>query len=72
MLTNSDTRLKLTFNTAWAPPNIIIEKASEMFPGLEFTLKYYEGGGGFKGVLKCKGGEVIDEWSGEYKGSRGG
>jgi hypothetical protein len=61
-----------TFSTAWSPPLPVIQKMSEMYPDLTFTLKYYECGVGYKGMYKCKGGEVVDEMEGKYRGNRGG
>lgn len=61
-----------TFMTPWSPPNKIIFKMSEMFPQLEFKLKYYEIGMEFQGTLILKGGNVIKNESKKYKGGRGG
>ena len=74
-----DTRFRKTtrgcimnFNTAWSPPTPVIMQASRLFPKLEFHLEYWECGAGFKGVLRVKGGEIIEEWTDAYRGSRGG
>jgi len=60
------------FDTAWSPPIPVVRKMSEMFPNLLFTLKYWEGGVGFKGVFKVKGGEVLRDETTSYYGYRGG
>lgn len=70
--TDKGNRLTITFQTAWSPPIPIVEKASEMFPLLEFTLKYFERGGAFQGVYKIKDGTILEDSSREYKGNRGG
>lgn len=61
-----------SFQTAWAPPTPVVLAASLKFPELEFELKYYEGGCGYKGVFACKNGEVSQDETKEYSGSRGG
>lgn len=65
-------RVKYTFSTAWSPPLPIIEALAERFPKLKFSLKYYECGCAFKGYIKYKKGEVVEEGSGSYSGPRGG
>lgn len=47
------------FNTKWSPPEEIVQKASKMFPDLEFTLTYGEPNMDFAGVLACKDGKVL-------------
>jgi len=46
------------FESAWAPPSAWMEKISEDFPGLDFSLKYDEPGMGFMGVDTAKAGEL--------------
>lgn len=67
-----DGRITYTFSTAWSPPLPIIKALAERFPKLKFSLKYYECGCAFKGYIKYKKGEVVEEGSGSYSGSRGG
>jgi len=62
----------VSFQTAWSPALPVIQKMSEMFPELSFTLKYFECGGGFKGVYECKAGKVLKNETSKYKGNRGG
>lgn len=62
----------VSFQSAWAPPLPLILKASEMFPKLVLTLKYYEMGAGFKGTYKVQGGRVLSESETKYSGTRGG
>ncbi len=60
------------FQTAWAPPLPVIQKASELFPGLKFTLKYYEAGMCFQGEIVAQDGKIVKHLEGEYIGNRGG
>lgn len=64
--------IEITFETAWAPPWPVILAASKRFPALAFDLRYFERGQGFNGWLRCEGGEVVVDESGDYFGSRGG
>lgn len=64
--------LHYTFATAWSPPLPAVVKMSEKFPELLFTLRYWEGGMGFQGVFKVKGGECLKDLCGDYRGYRGG
>ena len=65
-------RLIFNFSTAWAPPEPIIRKLIEMFPGLSFTHEYYEAGACFSGGITGEAGNVTHTWSSEYYGNRGG
>lgn len=66
-------RLTYHFETAWSPPEPLIKKMGEMFPNLNFTMKYYEAGMGFKGVIQIEAGQVVEEnHSDNYRGHRGG
>lgn len=60
------------FDTAWSPPCPIVLEMSKKFPDLKFTLKYWEGGSGFKGVFKCVDGGVTKTEMSSYRGHRGG
>ncbi len=62
----------VSFQTAWSPPTPIILRASELFPSLTFTLRFYEMGAGYKGVLKVKAGKILADETTEYRGQRGG
>jgi len=71
-LTENKTSLKYRFDTAWSPPIKVVTAMAHMFPMLTFTLKYFEGGIGFQGRYTIKGDEIIEEFSGDYHGNRGG
>lgn len=43
------------FMTAWSPCIKIIEKLIELYPDLDITFAYYEGGEGFAGILDSNG-----------------
>lgn len=51
------------FLTAWSPPQEFVMTASEMFPDLTFTLRYYEGGMCFAGYDVLKNGELLETWN---------
>lgn len=62
----------VSFSTAWSPPTPVVMEMSVKFPELTFTLRFYEMGAGFKGVLKVKNGIVLEENETTYHGQRGG
>lgn len=68
----SQGRASFVFNTAWSPPIPVVEALLKKFPKLKVTLRYYEGGCGFQGVLSAKDGEVLEADQYEYRGRRGG
>lgn len=49
------------FDTAWGPPEPLVEAASEQHPELEFVLRYGEPGGGFAGEVKYISGLAISD-----------
>lgn len=64
---DSKTELSYSFDTAWSPPDNWLKNVSAMFPKLEFTLNYEEGGVGFKGEAYAFEGNFSDnceEWDG--------
>lgn len=70
---NSNNRRTLyLFDTAWSPPKPLIVKMSEMFPDLNFKLKFWECGCAFKGVYVCEKGEILEDIESNYRGPRGG
>jgi hypothetical protein len=71
---NYDGAIKLTyhFQTAWSPAKPVIIKMGELFPTLNFELRYFESGAGYHGLLRIENGVVIDDKRGEYFGERGG
>ena len=64
--------LTYSFDSAWSPPEPVIEKMAKMFPSLRFCLRYFEGGAGFNGIFVCENGEITNAQSGDYFGNRGG
>jgi len=60
------------FSTAWAPPLAAFDKIARDWARLKFTLRYFESGMGFNGVVVWKDGERIVDESGDYFGNRGG
>lgn len=65
-------KVHYAFQTAWSPPLPVAAKLSEEYPELKVTLRYWEGGNGFKGVSQFRGGECVRETNSSYSGSRGG
>ncbi len=65
-------RVEINFDTAWSPPQPVILRASELYPELEFELRYFERGMGFSGCYCCRAGRVLSDESGDYFGPRGG
>jgi hypothetical protein len=59
------TRLGMSFDSAWAPPEHAIQVISALCPKLRFRLCYEEGGCNFAGFAEYKAGGVISEDSGE-------
>ena len=60
------------FDTALSPPRQVIEKAAELYPALQFELRYFERGAQFNGFFYCSDGEVETDERGLYFGDRGG
>jgi len=69
---HNNRRTLFYFDTAWSPPKAVILKMSEMFPDLNFKLKYWECGAGFKGAYECENGIIVQDESSNYRGNRGG
>jgi len=69
---DDEAEIMYNFNSAWSPPNPVILKMSEMFPELEFDLRYFECGAAFNGTFRCQAGKVLRDESGSYFGRRGG
>ena len=77
---------KVSFMTAWSPPSQeLISALAKKFPKVTFCLEYFERGAAYCGGFTCYGeedwpyeemafapGEVMGEWSGDYRGVRGG
>ncbi len=68
----TDQRADLEFCTAWSPPLAVIVELSQQFPQLSLTLKFWEGGNGFRGILRTKAGRILKAANYDYKGHRGG
>lgn len=58
--------IEYQFCTAWGPPISWLEKVSELYPELYFTLKYAESGCNFAGVLEIQDGEEISDLQYSY------
>jgi hypothetical protein len=62
----------IEFETAWSPPEAVIQKLAAMFPDHTFDLSYYEGGVGFCGQARWSGGQEQFHHQTDYSGPRGG
>jgi hypothetical protein len=71
-LQEQDRELFYAFQSAWSPPLPVIKKMGEMFPKLNFDLRYFEAGMGFNGMYRIEKGKVVSDESGNYFGNRGG
>lgn len=49
------------FDTPWGPPAPFVERASELYPELEFTIRYGEPGSGFAGEMRCVSGLCVED-----------
>lgn len=65
-------KASITFNTAWSPAIPLFKAMAKKFPNITLTVKYFEQGMQFQGVFKAKGGEVLEDSTKPYSGSRGG
>tara|TARA_Y100001937_G_scaffold128673_1_gene206631 strand:- start:2412 stop:3134 length:723 start_codon:yes stop_codon:yes gene_type:complete len=52
--------LCLGFDTAWAPPIPWLQKVTDRYKRLKFTLEYQEEGMGFEGKAFAREGELVD------------
>jgi hypothetical protein len=62
---HGDNHLDFYFDTAWSPPIDGFAHISTMFPTLDFTITYEEGGMGFFGAVRIVNG-LTAQSSGEY------
>jgi len=68
-----DTRLAMSFLSAWAPPLPVIKVLAEMYPECRIKLNYYECGVAFKGSVSYSNGQIVANMeSSNYAGGRGG
>lgn len=58
---NFNNQTEIEFDTAWSPPAPIIYELAMMFPTMKFTLRYFEEGNMFGGVIEAAYGEVIND-----------
>lgn len=66
-LDDFEDNLAINFETAWAPPEPVIEAYSKKYPLLTFRLEYLEPGMGFRGIHEIgDGGKWIEVWSEHY------
>lgn len=61
-----------SFRSAWAPPAPVIIAMAERFPELRFRMLSYEMGAAYQSALVLESGEVVEEWTADYSGDRGG
>jgi hypothetical protein len=54
---------EVTFDSAWGPPVVFVDRLAAMFPALHFVLEYAEGGMGFGGRRVYFKGSLTEEIS---------
>ena len=64
--------MHIEMDTAWSPPIPVIEAMAKKFPGLIFTLRFFECGAGFNGYHRWEKGKIVEAKEGDYFGNRGG
>tara|TARA_R100000808_G_C2131487_1_gene140623 strand:+ start:123 stop:848 length:726 start_codon:yes stop_codon:yes gene_type:complete len=52
--------LNFSFDTAWSPPTNWLQKVTERYPSLKFTLEYTEEGMGFEGKAFARDGQLVN------------
>ena len=57
----TDDWIEYEFSSAWSPPLVWLETTVEMYPELNFMLKYEEDGMGFMGRATGEGGDFNDQ-----------
>ena len=63
----NESLLEVSFDTAWAPPTAWLQKVTEKYKRLKFTMKYSEEGMGFQGKAFAIHGEMEDNsWELNY------
>lgn len=63
----SDTETEVWMDTAWSPPTGFVLKLSELYPFLDFTLKFEESMCDFSGEVIIKAGELIGQSVGQFR-----
>lgn len=63
---------KITFDTAWSPPEGVVAALAAKFPKNTFVHKFWEGGAGFKGRHEYRKGVLYSQSTTNYSGGRGG
>ena len=61
-----ETSIRMRFDTAWAPPSVLVATLSEKWPTLTFVLDYSEPGMDFYGAEAWRGGECEYDNTQEY------
>ena len=64
--------VEINFRTPWCAPAPVVLRASELYPDLDFDLRYFERGMAFNGVYRCKAGKALEDECAKYFGNRGG
>ncbi|MAH51402.1 hypothetical protein CMI37_36640 [Candidatus Pacearchaeota archaeon] len=59
--TIEDDYAEFSFDSAWGPPVVWLEKVAKKYPKLKFSLKYEEPGMDFIGCAKGKDGVIVDQ-----------
>jgi Api92-like protein with ferredoxin domain len=65
LVRHEDNYAEYRFTTAWSPPEVLLLKASELFPSLTFYLSYSEESPS-RGRFVVKNGELVDQTHDSY------
>ena len=68
----SETKITIGFLSAWSPPSPVVQELAKQYPHLTATLRYWEGGEGFRGTLVVKGDRTLKNACYQYSGWQGG
>jgi hypothetical protein len=62
---------EVRFLAAWSPPFPVVARAAELFPDLDFDLRYFHTDMAVHGAYHRRGDAVVRDESGPYYGRRG-
>lgn len=69
---NTGYSIKIRFDSAWRPPVEGLLEVAKRFPKLSFSLYGYETGLAYQMGVEYSDGQIVDQWTHDYCGDRGG